>query len=398
MRFLTVVRSSAFSLLLLCLPVLALQAVSRPDTSTASNGDATPDYLSAFSSASTDWGSGVEAVMEEAFRKCFRTYIVDGKVVTLHLPFGENNERSEMTQGELAIRWGGKGDPLELWDDIDTLLASSDFASYEAALSEGHEQVIVFDLQKTTWTVTRDWFTISRMKSGDYPGLPHRPYVLVSGTGVTLPDIYNYLYSVGRLGVDCAGFVWYELKAIARAGGVDLDRVLGPATGAPRGTNPSLYVGASFFNTRNRYLQTVKDEVGNLQPGDVILFMGEDGVTSHSAIIQSVNMTTGTIRYLQSTDVATPDQRGVHESFISFDPTKPHTSLKDPSIVWHNRRLAPFPGETGVIFYDDGSRYRAYPQLGGGNVVRVKLLQKAIDRLEAAARRSTSSKPGPTPQ
>jgi hypothetical protein len=120
----------------------------------------------------------------------------------------------------------------------------------------------------------------------------------------------------------------------------------------------------------------VKDEVRNLRPGDVFVFRGDDGTTSHSAIIQSVNMATGTIRYLQSTDVAEQDDRGVHESFINFDPQKPWMSLKDPSIVWHQRRSAPFPGESGVEFWDDGQRYRAYPQYGGGSVVRLRMLHK----------------------
>ena len=57
----------------------------------------------------------------------------------------------------------------------------------------------------------------------------------------------------------------------------------------------------------------------------------------------------------------------MHESFINFDPAKPWMSLKDPSIVWHQRRIAPFKGESGMEFWDDGQRYRAYPQYGGGS-------------------------------
>ena len=99
-------------------------------------GGTDTDFLAAFSQASADWGDGIEAVIEEAYRKCFRTYIVAGKVITLHLPFAENNERSELAGENLAVPWGGKGDPLGIWDGIDTLIASPDFAAYAAALSD----------------------------------------------------------------------------------------------------------------------------------------------------------------------------------------------------------------------------------------------------------------------
>jgi hypothetical protein len=359
-------------------PALVLAADSRPDPRLAAPPGSDTDFLAAFSQASAEWGNGTEAIMEDAYRRCFRTYIIAGKVMTLHLPFAENNERSELVGNELAVPGGGKADPLALWDQIDTLIASADFETYVAALTDGHEKILKFDLQSHTWSTSRDWFDLSQMKGGAYQGLPHQPYVLSRGRGVTPPDIYNYLYSVGRLGMDCSGFVWYVLKSVARAGGLDLDRALSRYLGASRPAIASLYIGTWFFDPRNRNLAVVKDEVRNLRPCDVFVFRGEGGTTSHSAIIQSIDMAAGTIRYLQSTDVAEQNDRGVHESFISFDPGKPETSLKDPSLVWHQRRSAPFAGETGVDFWDDGRRYRAFPQYGGGAVVRLRILEKLI--------------------
>ena len=49
-------------------------------------------------------------------------------------------------------------------------------------------------------------------------------------------------------------------------------------------------------------------------------------------------------------------------------------------MVWHQRRSAPFTGETGVDFWDDGQRYRAFPQYGGGAVVRLKMMRKLVER------------------
>jgi hypothetical protein len=367
-------------LVFLLLSRAAGAAESRVDPRLSAPGGTDTDFLAAFSQASTDWGNGIEALIEEAFRKCFRTYIVSGKVITLHLPFAENNERSELAGGNLAVPGGGKGDPLGIWDGIDALIASADFSRYAEALSDGREKIVIFDLKSRSWSTTRDWFAMEQMKSGTYPGLPHQPYVLTRARGINAADIYNYLYSVGRLGVDCSGFVWYVLTSVARAGGLDLNRALARYLGASRPSSAALYIGTWFFDPRNRNLEVVKDEVRNLRPCDVLVFRGEDGSTSHSAVIQSVDLDGGTIRYLQSTDVAEQNDRGVHESLITFDPRTPAVSLRDPAVVWHQRRSAPFPGETGVDFWDDGQRYRAFPQYGGGAVVRLKMMRKLVER------------------
>jgi hypothetical protein len=102
---------------------------------------------------------------------------------------------------------------------------------------------------------------------------------------------------------------------------------------------------------------------------------------AHSAIVQSVDFSAGLIRYLQCTDEAPPAERGVHESFIRFDPAQPGLSLKDPSLIWSQARHPPFPGEKPGTFPDDGTRFRAYPEQGGGRVVRIKILAPVITRL-----------------
>ena len=366
--------------LILLAPLLAAGAESRADPRLSSPAGTDTDFLAAFSQASADWGTGVEALIEQAYRACFRTYIIDGKVITLHLPFAENNERSEMAGGKLAVPWGAKGDPLGIWDQIDELIQTPDFVSYTQAVSDGKEKLILFDLKTRTWSTTRDWYAIDQMKSGVYPGLPHRPAVLTRARGISAPDIYNYLYGVGRLGVDCSGFVWYVLTTVARAGGLDLNRALARYLGASQPSHAAWYVGTWFFDPRNRNLEVVKDEVKNLRPLDVIVFRGEDGLTAHSAIIQSVDLASGSIRYLQSTDDAEQNDRGVHESLITFDPSHPSISLKDPSVTWHQRRSAPFPGEASVDFWDDGQRYRAFPQFGGGFVVRLRMMRLLVER------------------
>jgi len=334
--------------------------------------------LAAFSDPSEAWGQGIEAALERAYRRCFKTYILGGSVMTLPMPFAQHNERSELSDTELAIEGKGKADPEALWRSIDELLASEAFLAYAAALSDGLEKVIIFDLAARSWSSTRDVFEIARMKAGAYRGLPHRPYVLARGVGVQASDVYNYIFCVGRIGMDCSGFVWHTLQAALAERGVDLGAELRSSLRAPRGADPSLYAGAAFFDSGRPGLVRIKDSVGNLRPGDVLLFRGEDGKAVHSAVIQSIDRESGTIRYLQSTDEAPLSERGVHESFIRFNPARPDLSLKDPRVEWTQTRFPPFPGEKPSAFSNDGERYRAYPEKGGGAVVRLRAVEKAF--------------------
>lgn len=337
--------------------------------------------LSAFSDAAEVWGDGVEGIIEEAYRECFKTYIIDGRVVTVRMPFAQNNERAELSNGDLIVRGGGKADPVLLWEKVDELLASADFKSYASMLGDGREKVIALDLGARSWSVSRDLFSVARMKADAYPGLPHKPYVFSDGTGVKASDVYNYLYCVGRLGMDCSGFVWHVLSTVARRGGLDLSRALARSLRAPNAKVASLYFGTWYFTPKNKETIAVKDSIANLRPLDLILFRGDNGEIVHSSVIQSIDRKAGLIRYLQSTDEAPVNERGVHESFIRFDPGNPSVSLKDPSLVWTQRRLPPFEGEQSSKFTDDGDRFRAFPQYGGGTVVRLRALEKPLARI-----------------
>ncbi len=301
-------------------------------------------------------------------------------MITLHLPFAENNERSELAGRNLAVPWGGKGNPLGIWDQIDTLLASPDFAAYTQAVSDGKEKLILFDLKTHTWTTTRDWFAIDQMKSGVYPGLPHRPAVLTKARGITPPDIYNYLYSVGRLGVDCSGFVWYVLTTVATAGGLDLNRAMARYLGAARPSQAAWYVGTWFFDPRNRNLEVVKDEVKNLRPLDVIVFRGDDGPTAHSAVIQSVDLAGGNDPLPAVHRRGGPGRPGRARVIHQLRPVEPFHQPERPFPRVAPAPLRPVPGEAGVDFWDDGQRYRAFPQYGGGFVVRLKMMKALVER------------------
>ena len=337
--------------------------------------------LEAYSDPSRIWGSGVERVIEEAYRLCFMTRILGGKVMNLRMPFAQDNERDKLSGEEWGFLGGGKGNPAFLWERIKEILESADFGHYTEMLSDEKEKVLIFDIPTQTWTVSRDLFDIARMKAGSYRGLLHRPYVLNSGRGLDETDVYNYLYCVGLTGMDCSGFVWHVQSYIAAAGGVDLGSTLARTLGVRRGDDPSRYAGTSFYNSNSSQIIQVKDEIRNLRPGDILLFRAEDGGMSHSAVIQSVDFSSGVIRYIQCTDEAPLPERGVHESFIRFDPKNAAVSLSSPALSWTQARYPPFPGERTSPFSDDGKRYRAYPEKGGGRVVRLRAVSAVIDRI-----------------
>jgi hypothetical protein len=298
------------------------------------------------------------------------------------MPFAQNDERDKLVDQRWEFLEGGKGDPEFLWKAIEGILDSSDFQAYTRSLGDGREQVIIFDIPGQSWTSSRDLFDIARMKAGAYRGLPHRPFVLVNGRGIEEADVYNYLYCVGLAGMDCSGFVWHVLSHLAKAGGLDLGRSLSRTLGVRDGNAPSRYAGTVFYNSKSPQIVPVDDKIALLRPGDILLFRGYDGEMSHSAIIQSVDPQNGVIRYLQCTDEAPLTERGVHESFIYFDPADPHVSLGDPSLNWTQKRFSPFPGEKESPFSDDGERYRAFPELGGGRVVRLKVLVPVLEKLK----------------
>jgi cell wall-associated NlpC family hydrolase len=342
---------------------------------------AEPDQLAIFSDPARIWGNGIERVIEEAYRVCFKTRIIGGKVINIRMPFAENNERDTLSETGWEFLGGGKGNPGMLWPMIEDILDTDDFGRYVQTLSDGREQVMVFDIPSQEWHSSRDLFDIARMKAGSYRGLPHRPYVFATGKGIEETDVYNYLYCIGLAGMDCSGFVWHILTYIAQKDGLDLGSALSRTLGVRRGGDPAWYVGTAFFNSKSSHIMAVDDKIRNLRPADIILFRGPDGAMSHSAIIQSIDFRQGVIRYLQCTDEAPLPERGVHDSFVRFNPANTNVSLGDLSLNWTQQRQAPFPGEKPSPFSDDGERYRAYSKLGGGKVVRLRLLIPIIEKI-----------------
>ncbi|MDR2841992.1 MAG: peptidoglycan endopeptidase [Spirochaetaceae bacterium] len=335
-------------------------------------------HLEAFSNPKKVWGNGLEGIIEAAYRQCFKSFFIDGKLMNIRMPFAENHERDKLVEGGWEILGKGKSDPASLWPVVEATLQSSDFSRYIETLNNGKEQVIIFDIAAQKWDVSQDIFDIARMKAGSYHGLPHKPFVLVYGTGARDIDVYNYLYCVAWIGLDCSAFVWHTLSYIANLAGVNLGVSLRSALGAPRGGIPSFYAGTSFYNSNSKEIIAVKDLIKNLRPADILLFRAKDGSMAHSAIIQSIDFSKGVIRYIQDTDEALQEERGVHESFIYFNPQNTNISLKDPSLQWSQKRFSPFPGEKDSAFSDDGQRYRAY---SGGRVVRLRIINSIIAKL-----------------
>jgi hypothetical protein len=298
--------------------------------------------------------------------------------MNLRVPFAENHERDSLVEGGWEFLGKGKSDSAALWPVITAAFDTEDFAGYLEMLKSGREQVVIFDIAARKWSVSQDIFDIARMKAGSYHGLPHRPYVLVRGSGVEQSDIYNYLYCIAWTGMDCSGFVWHTLSYTARQAGIDLGAAVRRAIGLPRNADPSFFAGTAFYNSKNREIIAVDDAIKNLKPADILLFRAADGSMAHSAVIQSVDFSRGIIRYLQNTDEAPLAERGVHESFIYFNPKRTALNLKDPSLVWSQKRFSPFPGEKASAFSDDGQRYRAY---GGGRVVRLRSMASVAAKI-----------------
>jgi len=337
------------------------------------------DHLAAFSDPARLWGNGIELVIEEAYRQCFRTKIIDGRVMNIRLPFAMNNDRDILLESKMRIVGDGKADPAVLWTAIEEILDSKEFDDYIKELSSGREKVFIFDMEQKQWSVSTDIFIISKIKNGTFKALPHRPHILTSGRGAQESDVYNYLYCIGLVGIDCSGFVWHILEYIAKQGGLDLNRTISPVLGLPISANMALYAGTAFFNSTNSQIIAVDDKINNLLPADILLFRDVDGTVIHSAIIQSIDFTKGVIRYLQCTNAGQPHERGVHDSFVYFDPANASVSLKDPALHWSKKRFPAFPGEE-LPFADDGERFR-HRAGGGGRIVRLRAMIPVIERL-----------------
>lgn len=325
----------------------------------------------------------LESVIEAAYQRCFKTYEIAGRSMTIRMPFGYNYERYYNQRFYL----GGKGDPEQLWAKIDLVLGSEEFNDYVTGLQQPDEKAIHFNLPEKTFSMSFDKGLIKDLKEGRYPGSKSQIYVLKEDSNVSQDDVYDFFYCIGEVGMDCSGFVYYIQKSIAAAYDVDLNQILAEIL-YTSGSNEMEFcpemvpqsIGTWFYNPNGYNAEGVDDKIKNLRPGDIILFRGRQGIFRHSAVIQSIEFETGRIRYYQCTDWAPRSERGVHESFIHFYPSNLEISLKDKSVEWTQEVCDAFIGEheTGD-WRNDGDRYRAY---GGGVVVRLNVIRELIEDAE----------------
>jgi hypothetical protein len=324
----------------------------------------------------------VEGLIDAAFQEYFQTYPIGGRLMTVRMPFALNGEREDGHGYSQVFFLDGKGTPAELWPYIDAVLASKGFASYAAKLAHPGRQVVAFSLPRRSYRVHVSGPLLEALDQDSYPGTPTRIFVPRSGGPPSEADLYNYLYAIARVGVDCSGFTYHVLAEVARAHGIELDEALGGLLGVdPKEVRGR--IGLWFLDPAQGYTERVADRIELLRPADLILFRGSDGSFKHSAIIQSVDLQKGIIRYLQCTDWATEIERGVHQSTIRFDPSRLGESLDHYSVRWLQQVRPPFPGEREPRNWrTDRDRYMWYAETGGSRVVRLRLLASALAAAE----------------
>jgi hypothetical protein len=324
----------------------------------------------------------LERVIEQAYRRCFRSFRVGGAQLDLRIPFGQSGERAGSPGFRQRVFLDGKGEPEAIWEQIDALLQSGRFAAYIGRLNSEGDKTVSFDLMQRSAAVYHDPGLFAAVRDGPYPGTRVRVYVLKQDREIAAADIYDYLYCVGSLGMDCSGFITCIQRSLAGAYGTNLDELIASRLGVAAAQVPRL-VGLWFYRPESGYSERVEDRVENLRPGDIFLFRGRSLTFRHSAVIQSIDIRGGVIRYLQCTDWAPRDQRGVHESFIYFDPGHPECRLGDDSLAWTQELAPAFPGEPGLRYWrDDGDRYRSYQAAGGSIIVRLKAVKRCIEAAE----------------
>jgi hypothetical protein len=320
----------------------------------------------------------LERQIDDAFGEYFRQLTVDGTPIRIRMPFALNDEREGGRGYTQVFREYGKGTPSVLWPFIEKVSLSKDFRKYIARLAEPGQKVVMFSLPKKSWSVTTDARLLSAMEHDNYPGTATRIFVHRSGQPVSETDVYNYLYAVAGVGVDCSGFVYHVLESVARARGVDLNRVLAKKLKV-HPLEVRRRVGMWFYDPARGFTEPVADRIEDLRPLDMILFRGSDGRLTHSAVIQSVDLASGVIRYLQSTDWSLEEERGVHSSLVVFDPARTRQGLRHYSVRWLQQVRPPFDGEMEPRDWrTDGDRYLWYTEEGGSLVVRPRLLAEAL--------------------
>ena len=180
--------------------------------------------------------SKAEAVAQaigSAYASCFRDFEIEGQTFHLRIPFGENGERVNGGIFQQQIAFGGKAGPQAIWPRVASLLASEDFRDYVDALSQPGEKVVLLYIDTDSWTVISNPDELRRVDLEWYPDTRTEVCVIKDGSELLTEDIYNYLYCIGSVGMDCSGFVYFIQQSIARALGADLDEMVGNALGVP---------------------------------------------------------------------------------------------------------------------------------------------------------------------
>jgi hypothetical protein len=324
----------------------------------------------------------VEKIIATTFREYFRNYRIAGRLLALRMPFGLNYEREGRPGYSQTFYFGGKGTPQQLWPYIDSVLASVEFSDYVQEITSPGSKVILFELERKAYSISRDLELSESLRKGIYPGTATRIFVHKIDASLSEADVYNYLYAIASVGVDCSGLTYYIHTCLARAYGAELDEVLGELWK----TSPSNVrerVGLWFYDPASGYTDAIEDRIENLRPADVILFRGSDGGLKHSAVVQSIDLEKGLVRYVQCTDWAIESERGVHQSVILFDPSRPEVSLRHYSVIWKQQVQPPFDGETEPRdWLTDRDRYAWYPEAGGSLVVRLRCLAEVFENRE----------------
>ena len=335
----------------------------------------------------------VEKIIETTFRQYIRNFRIAGKSLTIRMPFGLNYEREGGPGYSQIFYLGGKGAPRQLWPYIDSVLASPAFSDYVGAITSPGDKVILFELERKAYSLSRDPELFESLRKGNYPGTGTRIFVHKRGAVLSEADVYNYLYAIASVGVDCSGFTFYIHDSVARAHGTDLTTMLGERWKISP-ANVGARVGLWFYDPASGYTEAIEDRIGNLRPADVILFRGSDGGLKHSAVVQSIDLEKGLIRYVQCTDWAIESERGAHQSVILFDPSRPEVSLRHYSVIWKQQVQPPFDGETEPRdWLTDRDRYAWYPAAGGSLVVRLQYLTTMLENREPLFYSNSDGKP-----
>ena len=319
-----------------------------------------------------------ESLIETAFQEYFRDFMIAGRSLIVRMPFALNGEREDGRGYSQDFHLDGKGTPARLWPYIDSALSSKGFARYAAQVASPGEKVIVFSLPRRAYQVSSGQSLLEAVNGDAYPGTPTRIFVRRQGGELSEADVYNYLYAVAVVGVDCSGFTYHILESVASGYGLELDRALAKSLRArPREVRKR--IGMWFFDPAQGYTERVGDRIEDLRPADLLLFRGRDGAFKHSAVIQSIDLENGIIRYVQSTDWASEAERGVHLSTIRFDPSRTGESLDHYSVRWLQQVRPPFAGEQEPRNWrSDRDRYLWYTEAGGSMVVRLRLLVSTL--------------------